>query len=67
MGKAISASVLVLLLTCPAHAGWIHNGITQPPAPAPAVAEQEPTADGHIHNDLTETVLSVLEGVLALF
>jgi hypothetical protein len=67
MGKALRASVLVLLLTCSVQAGWIHNGVTEPPPPAPAVAEQEPTANGDIQNDLTETVLSVLGSVLALF
>ena len=66
MGKAIRASVLVLLLTCSVQAGWIHTGVTEPPPPTPAIAEQETTAKGEIQNDLTETVLSVLGSVLAL-
>ena len=66
MGKAIRASVLVLLLACSAQAGWIHTPVTGPPPPAPAVVEQEPTADGDIQNGLTVTMLSVLETVLAL-
>jgi hypothetical protein len=74
MGKAIRASVLVLLLACSAHAGWIHNPVTgTPPPPPPAVTEQEPTASGDMQNgaadaadSLTETLLGALESVLAL-
>lgn len=67
MGKAIRASVLVLLLTCSAQAGWIHNPVAGPQPPEPARVEQEPAANGEIQNGLTETVLSLLESVLALF
>lgn len=66
MRKAIGASVFVLLLACSAQAGWIHNPVAGTPPP-PTIAEQESKADGWMPNDLTETVLSVLEGVLALF
>jgi len=75
MGKAIRASVLVLLLIGSAQAGWIHTPVTgtPPPPPPPAVTEQEPTASGEMHNgatdaadSLTETLLIALESVLAL-
>lgn len=62
MRKAIRASVLVLLLTCSAQAGYIQNGS---PAPSDPVREQE--ADGEMQNGLTGALLSVLESVLALF
>ena len=63
MGKAIRASVLVLALACSAQAGHIHNDVKQP-TPAPT---QEATADGYMQTGLTETLLSVLDSVLALF
>jgi hypothetical protein len=63
MGKAIRASVLVLVLACSAQAGHIHND-AKPPTPAPT---QEVTADGYVQNDLTETVLSLLASMLTLF
>lgn len=75
MGKAIRASVLVLLLACSVQAGWIHNDVTgtPPPPPPPSITEQEPTASGEMQNDaadaadsLTETLLIALESVLAL-
>jgi hypothetical protein len=72
MGKAVRASVLVLVLACSAQAGWIQNGVTDPPPPPPpqTLVAQEPPADNETPNDgpesLTETVLSVLESVLAL-
>jgi len=62
MVKALRASVLVLVLACSGYAGEIHNDVKQP-TPAPT---QEATADGWIHNGLTEAVLSVLGSVLAL-
>ncbi len=73
MGKAIRASVLVLLLACSAQAGWIHNPATGTPPPPPPTTEQEPTASGEMQNgaadaadSLTETLLNALESVLAL-
>ncbi len=70
MGKAIRASVLVLVLACSARAGYIHNDAAPTPPP-PAITEQESIADGEIQNDaagsLTETVLNLLGSVLALF
>lgn len=63
MGKAVRASVVVLCLTCSAQAGWIQNDVKQPTPPP----TEEATADGDIQNGLTETLLSVLGSVLALF
>ncbi len=40
MGKAICASLLILLLTCPAQAGFMPNGTPEPP-PQPAYAPGE--------------------------
>jgi hypothetical protein len=53
MRKAIRASVLVLLLTAPAQAGWMQNGSPEPPPPQPAPAVQGPTTDGQIDTPLT--------------
>jgi hypothetical protein len=68
MGKAVRASVLILLLACSARAGYIPYGSPEPPPPGAATAGQ--TADGWIQNgepeSFTETVLSVLESVLSL-
>ena len=66
MGKAIRASVVVLLFACSGYAGEIHNDVKQP-TPPPASAIQETNAGGEIQNDLTETLLSVLGSVLSLF
>jgi hypothetical protein len=63
MSKAIRASVLVLLLTSSAQAGWMPNGSPEPPPPS----VQGQAADGIMPNGLTETVLSLLESVLTLF
>ena len=82
MGKAIRASMFVLLLACSTYAGDIQNGSpTQPPpnvagwihndSPAPADSEEELAASGYTQNDvagaLAEAALVVLNsGVLAL-
>lgn len=62
MRKTLGVCLLILLLTGSASAGIIPNE-----SPAPPAATQEQTADGIIQGGLTETVLSVLESVLALF
>jgi len=71
MSKAIRASVLMLLLTSSARAGWMGNDAKQPEPPPPSVIQEEQTADGIMPNgepnSLTETVLTVIESVLALF
>jgi hypothetical protein len=71
MGKVIRASLLVLCLACSAQAGWIQNDVTgNPPSPPPNAVTEEQTVDGWIQNgepeSLTDTVLSVIESVLAL-
>ncbi|HJQ31677.1 MAG TPA: hypothetical protein VJ866_05855 [Pyrinomonadaceae bacterium] len=70
MGKAIQASALILLFACSARAGWMGNESPAPPsqptsvAQEPTDADQEPTLDGIMPNDvadsLTQTVLDLL-------
>jgi hypothetical protein len=71
MRRVFSTSLLILLLTISARAGYIQNGVTSPPPPPPpAITQDEPTAEGEIQNDaaesFTEMVLTALESVLAL-
>jgi hypothetical protein len=69
MGKAIRASVLVLLLSCSVRADWMANGSPAPPPSSHAI--EEPTADGVTGNDapddLTQTVLDLLAVLPSLF
>jgi hypothetical protein len=65
MGKAIRASVLVLLLTCSVRAGWIQNGSPEPP-PQPTNVVQEPTTDGEIQNDAADTLTQIALDLLAV-
>jgi hypothetical protein len=51
----------MLALSCPALAGIMHT-----PAPAPPDTQAGQTAQGEMPNGLTETLLSVLDSVLAL-
>lgn len=71
MRKAVSASVLVLLLACSAYAGDIQNGVTGTPPPPKNATQEQQASDGEIQDgaadSLTETVLSVIERVLTLF
>lgn len=60
MRKTLRASVLMLALCSPASAGIIL--CPSAPAPPPDGVQAEQTTDG-----FTETILSVLESVLALF
>lgn len=64
MRKTLRAAALALALCSPAFAG----DILCPPVAAPpsSAIQAEQTADGYMPNGLTETVLSVLESVLAL-
>jgi hypothetical protein len=70
MGKAIRASVLVLLLTCSARAGWIQNESPAPP-PQPANAVQEQMTDGDISTtsavSLTQIALDLLAVLPSLY
>jgi hypothetical protein len=61
MRKLLQASLLTLALTASIHAGDMGQPIA-PPAPANAV-----TAQGDMPNGITETALSILEAMLALF
>jgi hypothetical protein len=78
MRKTLRASVLVLALCAPAFAGDIPNPSSPQPPPQNMTAEEQPSvtteaqATGGNTQDkagdsLTETVLSLLEGMLALF
>lgn len=68
MRKTLRASLLLLVLSCSAHAGLIPNDKTPPPPPPPP-AEAEP---GLIPNDDTDgetatgVVLSMMQNLLAL-
>lgn len=61
MRRTLTTAALVLALCCPASAGIMHT-----PAPESATAQEQQAADGEMPNGLTETVLSLLETVLAL-
>lgn len=68
MSKALRASVLLLLLVCPARAGWMPYGSPEPPPPAPSAvqgATQENAGDSP--SSLTDIVLGLLSGVGSLF
>jgi hypothetical protein len=77
MGKVIRASVVILLLACPAYAGDIQNGVTGTPPPPTGSATQQQAggvipndAQSDVQNDVTdclaETVLNVLTSVLTI-
>lgn len=66
MRRTLTVAALVLALCCPAFAGIMHT--PAPATPPPDAVQGEMTADGASKADsLTETVLSLLERVLALF
>ena len=81
MGKAIRASVLILLMVCSARADWMQNGAPAPPPSAPATASapdatstqavQEPAADAAASDDapdgLTRIALDLLAVLPSLF
>jgi hypothetical protein len=62
MGKAIRASVLVLLLACSAQAGWIQN---ESPT-SQANTAQETAAEGGTQNDVTDDLTQTALVLLAL-
>jgi hypothetical protein len=73
MIKAARVSLLILVLTCSAQAGYIPNGTAQPtPTPAPEpifFVEEEPEesdAPSDVTQALAEITLSVLNNMLAL-
>jgi hypothetical protein len=62
MGKAIRASVVVLLLCSVARAGYIPNGEpSPPPQPASATTELQTTTDDGTQDAVPGTVTLVLE------
>ena len=74
MIKFVSASALVLLLTCSAVAGDIQNGSPQPPPPPTPTTSSSSQAEPAVEDDvpidvadtLSEAALSVLNNVLAV-
>ena len=73
MLKAARVCVLILLLACPAQAGYMPNGSETPtPTPTPQpieVAEEDQAKDEADHDvtvPLAEATLSVLTSMLAL-
>jgi len=64
MGKAIRASVLVLLLACSTQAGWMGNGSPEPPPPSQPAGGEMTT--GEISNDITDTLTQVTLDLLAV-
>ncbi len=72
MGKALRASVLLLLLTCPARAGWIQNGSPEPPPPPQTYEAQQPATaaavedgtQGTLQSGLTRLALDLLAALL---
>jgi hypothetical protein len=71
MGKAIRTSALILLLTCSAQAGWMGNGVAEPPPPVEQETMstvQEPTEGDtqEATGSLTQTVLNLIAGVFSL-
>jgi hypothetical protein len=82
MRRAITISMLLLVLSVPAYAGEIPFGVTNPPPPPPASTSS--TAPGEISTgvageistmiseeattaSMTETALNLLQSVLSLF
>jgi hypothetical protein len=62
MGKAIRASVVVLLLCSVARAGYIPNGSpTPPPQPASTTTELQTTTEDGTQDAVPGTVTLVLE------
>jgi hypothetical protein len=63
MRKIVGIAALMLAICCPTLAGEIPN----PPAPQPqANTVQEPTTDGDIQNDVTESLTRIALDLLAV-
>lgn len=72
MLKIVRASALILVLACAASAGETPNHIAEDPTRPPATSAPAPTGDANYAELLTadsyrETLLNLLESVLALF
>jgi Spy/CpxP family protein refolding chaperone len=68
MKKTVRALVLTMVMACSVQAGWMPNGVTADPPPAPPASSTE-TTDGHIPNNqpAVEITLNVLGSLLSLF
>jgi len=71
MRKALCAAALILALTCSARAGWIGNGIDEPPSPTDITQQSVSTNSVSTDEDatgatdeLTLIVLTTLVSVL---
>ena len=69
MGKAIRASLLILVFACSAQAGYIPNDAPAPPPP-PTSAPEEQSVNGWMPNgaaeSLTQTALDLLTALPSL-
>lgn len=71
MRRTVQSLALILILSAPICAGEMQFPVANTP-PQPAAATEAPTPDTEMHGDeadasITETMLNLLEGVLALF
>lgn len=67
MRKIISVAALLLALTCPAYAGDMQNDKPQANTiQEPTVPTQEPTTEGEIQNDATDSLTQLALDVLAV-
>jgi hypothetical protein len=64
MRKTLTTVALMLALSCPALAGEMHTPGS--PTPPPSSATQEPTADGIIHGDKTDSLTQTALDLLAV-
>jgi hypothetical protein len=62
MRKTISVAALLLALTCPAYAGDIQNDAPKPPT----ATVQEPTTEGEMQNDATDSLTQTALDLLTL-
>jgi hypothetical protein len=66
MRKTLGVSLLVLLLTGSAVAGEMPNDTPTPPPSQQTSTVQEPTSDGIMGNDATESLTQTMLDLLAL-
>jgi hypothetical protein len=71
MKKTLRVLVLVVLLAGSVYAGDMPNGVVSPPPPPTTNVAQEPVVASQnlqtTENPVTETLLNLLQSVLALF
>lgn len=73
MGRAARSLTLILLLACPAQAGYMQNEKPAPPPSRPVRAAQEPTdtfreptSDGFVQNKTADALTRFALDVLAV-